>query len=104
MRFARYTEAAACVHMRKKQIDKPQSELMRGPHNLTIYPNATSARTFGPLSCTCTRMHMRVHVRACVVFVRACIYGCVRTCVCIGYLCVCMCVRTYVCVCVCVCV
>ena len=38
---------------------EPQCELMRGAHNLIIYPNAAYVRAFDPLSCTNTR------VRAC---------------------------------------
>jgi len=78
-----------------------------------IYPNRAYARAFNPLSCTCTRMGVHAHVccmrvRACVcvyvctcvVYVRACVYGCVRTCVCA--LCTCACVWVRACVCVCV--
>jgi len=35
-------------------------ELMRGAQNLIIYPNAANARAFGPLSCRCTRVRVRV--------------------------------------------
>jgi len=34
---------------------------MRGPPNLIIYPNATYARAFGPLSCTCTCAYTHMH-------------------------------------------
>ena len=101
---------------------------MRGPHNLIIYPNATYARAFGPLSCTCTRVcthaRMRVctcarvctyvrvcvrarmcvcahHIRvACNVYVHACVYGCLHTCV-HARTCVrvCMRVRVHACAC-----
>jgi hypothetical protein len=105
-------------------LNRSPMRAMRGAHNLIIYPNAAYARAFGPLSCTCMRMHARVRertgacvpmcacerVRACVcVRISVCVH-CVRACVrvrlctymraCIVYLCVCTC--TYVCVRVCV--
>ena len=97
--------------------NKPRCKLMRGPHNLIIYPNATYARAFGPLSCrvhacarselhvhacarTCVRMHVCVHkhvsVRACI---RLCTYVRVCVCVCV-FVCVCVHVCAYGCVCV----
>ena len=74
---------------------------MRGRH-IIIYCNAAYARVFGPLSCTCTHMHVcvRVHVHACA-YVRVCacvcVYGCVRTCV--RAFCNCSCVCVYPCTC-----
>ena len=81
----------------KNPIDKPQCELMRGPHNLMIYPNASYARAFGPLSCTCTCVCVGAHVR---VRARTCVYEGARMCV--HALCTCMHVYTVVYVCVCV--
>jgi hypothetical protein len=89
---------------------------MRGAHKLIIYPKAAYARAFDPQSCTymricvcthvCERICACVRIRACVcvcakvcpcfVYVRACVYGCV--CTCLHALCTCACV----CVCVCV--
>jgi hypothetical protein len=65
---------------------------MRAMKKQLTTPNATYARAFGPLSCTCT--HVCAYACACayvcarVVYVRACVYGCVRTCVC-AYVCAC---------------
>jgi len=54
--------------------------------------------------CVCVCVCARAYACACVVYVRACVYGCVRTCV--RALCTCVCMRApvHVCVRVCVCV
>jgi len=104
-------------------LSKPQCKLMRGPHNLFIYPNATYARALWPSElhahvcvrarvCACTYVFVRVHacVRALcmcvrvytVVYVRVCLLcALVRACVCARVrVCACafVCVRAYVCV------
>ena len=101
-------------------LNKIPMRAMQGAHNLIIYPNAAYARAFGPLSCTCTRMHARTCVRAsayvCVCvrarpYVRA-LCTCVRVytvmyvCVCVRCVlvhmcCVYVCARACTCVCVC---
>jgi hypothetical protein len=110
------------------RINKPQCEPMRRPHNLTSNPNATyaarvrvCARAYACVfacanvcvrahTCACVRSRTCVFVRAlmcacacayvcaCIVYVRACVYGCVRTCVHVLCLCMCVCVRERVCV------
>ena len=66
----------------KKTINKPQCEPMRGPS--------------GPMSCTCMRMHARVHAYVCV-HAHVCVR--VRTCVCVC-VCVNVCMHAGTCACV----
>ena len=76
-------------------LNKIPMRAMQGAHNLIIYPNAAYARAFGPLSCTCTRMHARTCVRA-----SAYVCVCVRARPYVRALCTCVRVYTvmYVCV------
>jgi len=67
----------------------------RGAHNSIIYPNAAFARAFGPLSCMCMRMHLRVraYVRICAcAYVHVCAYAYVFVCAhtCVRALCTCV--------------
>jgi hypothetical protein len=75
----------------------PQCHICEGlwPFELHVHTQASACVH----SCAHVRVCACAYVCACVVYVCACVYGCVRTCACVVYLYVYMCVHAYVCAC-----